>query len=909
MRWSEEIRSAFAGRGAVADEDVVAELAQHADAAYEAARAEGLPADQARAQVATLIEGWCRTRRVRRRRHRSAVVPAPPAGSSGLSGLALDVAYGLRLLRRQPGAALLTVLTLALAVGATTTLASVAYGVLARPLPWPDAGRLVRVAESREGGTITRPIVTNVTYHSWLDATRTLDGLAGFSAGSHTLDPGDGPIRVRGAAATASLFEVLGAVPLRGRLLAAGGEAPADVALISERLWRRHFGASDEAVGRVITLDDERVPIVGVLPDSFGFPEPETDVWMPMQVRPFEIESDTVLSLSFFSAVGRLAPDATPEQASREATAAVRAAPPVGMVATAIFGSQGPATVAVTPLADAMTADVRPAVLVLLAGVALLFATAIGGLAAMQVARSLSRRREVAIRAAIGAGSGRLARQLVVEHLTVGLIGGAAGLGLAAICHQALPALLPADFPRLNDIVLDWRIGVLAAGLALAASLATAAFPMLQARRLDLVASLAEGGQAPVGAGRRSPVARLRALVVVAQVAATVVLLVGAGLVGRSFMALLHHDRGYDPMNVLTARLPLTAAYAGPIAQQIFDEIIARIGAHPAVTRAAYGGSAPFMTGSSLLAFELRGPDAGVEAPRSAKAELAIVSPGFIDALGMRVEEGRAFGDADTLTSEPVAIVSRAFARAYFGEKTLDAALPLGFLDGRQANDVSPRPRWRVVGVVADVAPAEVTEPSPPTIYVSTSQLDGRGFSVPDARFVIRTAGEPAAVAPALASIVRELVPSVPLASVVTMEDRIATSLSRPRLYAVLMAGFSGFALLVAAVGLFAMLSHGVAARRRELGVRVALGATRPEVLRLVLADGLRLTLAGVALGVGATVLAGRYVETLLFGVTTRDPASFVAGVVVVVAGALLASGVPAVKASRVDPIEVLKAG
>lgn len=913
MNWTREIERAFAARDRSADADVVTELAQHAEAAYAAARADGVDTAAARERVRALIDGWCGARPASARRPATALPPAPPSGSSGLAGLGLDVAYGLRLLRRQPGATLLTVTTLALAIGATTTLASVAYGVLARPLPWPQADRLVRLAESREGGTISRPIVTNLSYRVLAGRGTALDGLGAFMSVDRTLTADNQPIRVQTAGATTSLFDLLGARPLRGRLFTAGDETASDVAVVSERLWRQQFGASDDAVGRVVTLDDDRVAVIGVLPNDFRFPDLETDVWTPMHVRPFEVEDGEVRSVSFFGAIGRLAPGATATQASDEATAAVRGAPPVGMVATAVFGSQGPATVSVTPLAEAMTAEVRPAVLVLLAGVGLLFVTAIGGLAAMQVARSLSRRREVAIRAALGAGSGRLARQLVVEHLAAGLAGGAAGLGLAAVCHQALPALLPADFPRLQDVVLDWRIGVLAAGLAVLASLATTTFPVLHARRLDLVGSLADGGQAPVGGGLRSPVARLRAIVVVAQVGATVVLLVGAGLVGRSFLALINHDRGYDPVNLLTARLPLGSTHPRAIAQQTFDDIVSRLSGRPGVLRASYGGFAPFMSGGSLLAFQLEDGNAGVDEPRNVKAELALVSPGFIEALGMRIEEGRAFGPSDTITSEPVAIVNRAFAREYFGERTLNAALPLSFLDGQRTpepHDEPPaRDAWRVVGIVQDLAPARVTDPSPATIYVSTAQLDGQGFAVSDARFVIRTTGDPAAMAPVLATIVRELVPAVPLASVMTMEDRISTSLSRPRLYAVLLTAFSGFALLVAALGLFAMLSHGVAARRRELGVRLALGATRLEVLRLVLRDGLVLTMAGVTVGTGVTLVAGRYVEALLFGVTTRDPASFVIGITAVVAGALIASGVPAARASKVDPIEVLRSG
>lgn len=904
MNWRDEVRQSFANTGVSPDEDVVLELAQHADAAYESGRADGLSQDEARARVRHLVDGWCRAAPVARRRHRAIAPPAPPASSSGLAGLWLDVVYGIRLMRRQPGAAAITVLTIALAIAATTTLASVAYGVLARPLPWPDADRLVRVQETREGATRSRPIMTNVAYHSWLAAANTIDGLAGYSATTATIDTGDGPERVRAALATATLFDLLGATPVRGRLFTADDERADDVALISHGLWQRRFGTAEDVVGRLMDVAGDRHTIIGVLPAGFGFPDRDTQVWTPMLVDPLKLVDGHQLSLGMFSGLGRLAPGATADAAALEATTATRNGPPVGMVATAVFGSQGEPEIRVVPLAEAMTGDVRPALLVLLSGVALLFTTAVGGIATMQVARAMSRRREVAIRAAIGAGAGRLARQLLLEHLAVGLAGGAAGLVLAAALHASLPGLLPADFPRIDDIVLDWRIALLAATLAVGASIATAAFPLMQARRLSLVSSLSEDGRAPLGARLRSPVARLRAAAMVAQVAMTVVLLVGAMLIGRSFVALTAFDRGYDPVNLLTATLPMSGTVAPTSTfRQTFDEVAARLRALPGVRDAAYAGSAPFLPGGALLGMQLAaGPDSE---PRSAKANLWVVSPGFIETLGLRVLEGRALAASDSASAEPVAMVNRSFAREYLGERPLDEFLPLGFLEGR-GEPAPDRNQWRIVGVLDDVAAADVAEPTPPQIIVSTSQLGG-GFGVSDARFVVRTDGDPQQVVPAFRSIARELAGSAPLDSIMTMEDRISASLSRPRLYTLLLGGFSGFALLVAGVGLFAVLSHGVAARRRELGVRLALGATPRGLLGLVLRDGLTLTVVGVVFGVGIAAMASRSLDALLFGVSASDPASYVTGAAVIAAISVLACAAPAVRAARVDPVTVLR--
>jgi predicted permease len=387
----------------------------------------------------------------------------------------------------------------------------------------------------------------------------------------------------------------------------------------------------------------------------------------------------------------------------------------------------------------------------------------------------------------------------------------------------------------------------------------------------------------------------------------TVVLLVGATLVCRSFVALTAFDRGYDPVNLLTATLPMSNGSISTSAfRQSFDDIADRLRALPGVRNAAYAGAAPFMPGGALLGMQLGAGQGGADSePRSAKANLWVMSPGFVEALGLRVVEGRALAASDTASAEPVAMVNRAFAREYLGDRPLDGFLPLGFLGGR-GEPLPGRSQWRIVGVLDDVAPADVSEPTPPQIIVSTLQLSG-SFGVTDARFVVRTEGDPRQVVPAFRTIARELAGSAPLDSIMTMEDRISASLSRPRLYTLLLGGFSGFALLVAGVGLFAVLSHGVAARRRELGVRLALGATPRGLLALVLRDGLTLTVAGLVFGVGVAAMASRYLDALLFGVSASDPASYVTGAAVVAAIAVIACAAPALRAARVDPVAVLR--
>jgi predicted permease len=660
----------------------------------------------------------------------------------------------------------------------------------------------------------------------------------------------------------------------------------------------RRFGGDAAAIGRSIVVTGKPRTIVGVMPPRFDFPSSEISLWTPMRVQPLEISANgTQLSLQMFACLARLAAGATPEAAESEATSAVRGGPQLGMVGTAVFGGDGPAVVRARRQQDVMTSEIRSGVLLLLAGVALLFATATAGLATLQVARAVARRREVAIRAAIGAGTSRLARQLVIEHVTVGMIGGLAGLAFAAALHRALPSILPADFPRLDDIVLDWRLALVGIALAIVASLVAALFPALQAGRLRLVPALVEQTLAPIGGRLRTPALRLRAGMIVGQIAVTVVLLVGAGLLGRSFVAMMDVDRGYNPTNVLTARLPIdSASLPAEARRDLLERILARLQSTAGVTSAAYGVSAPFMPGYSTLGFRLRATESRTGQPRSVQADQIVVSPGYVKALGLRVAEGRDFTADDVSAAEPVVIVNREFARQYLREPSVGLVLPLG----------SRRPGGgsTVVGIIDDIAPSEPGETARPEILRLARHTDD---SLDDVKLVVRTSGDPTIVIPALRTIAKAEAPDLPIESVVTMSDRLSASLARPRLYAMLLAAFAGFALLVAGVGLFGVLAHGVAARRRELGVRLALGATPAGLIGLIVRQSLFLALPGLLIGAAAARIASSYAASLMFGVTARDLPTYVMVTTIVLITVALAGFVPARRAARTDPSEALR--
>ena len=901
MDWTREVRDLLGRYQADPDEQVILELAQHAAAAFEAERADGRSAEDASARIRQQVDVWCRdVASYPRRRSAVPAVTPPPMSASGLTGWVHDIRYGLRRLRRDRAFTLAAIVTTALGIGAVGTLFSVAYGVLLRPLPWPDADRLVRLWETREGGTRSLPrILTNRTYHAWADRPDTISGLAAWT-GVRTVTFGDDgqDARVPAVPVSSSLFALLGVQPLLGSVFSesrTGAELPREVVL-SHGLWLERFGGVRDVVGKTVAVDGTSRVIVGVMPAAFQFPNPEVRAWLPFRVPAVQSKDGTTVSLSMFSAIARLRPGATADQAAAEATSRARGSSRPGLVDIAIFGTKGEAVIHAMPHAAFVTREVREPVIAFLAAVGLLFVTAVASISSMQLARAAARRREIAMRAALGAGSGRLARQLLVESALLGLLGGAAGLGLTAALHASLPWLLPADFPRLTDVKLDARVVLVGSVVSLLAGLAFGLLPAWQVRRLSLVEALTEDSLAPIGMAGRSSVSRMRALIMAGQVAVAAFLLVGAALLGRTFAALWTADRGYEPGNVLTARLLLPDRLMKPEVRSAFlRDLMDRVRAMPGVRSSGFTTILPLVNVESLYGFKLPGRGGNIV---EAQAATRTVSPGYFEALGIRVAAGRTFTDTDTVSSPRIVVVNRAFVRAYLDGDGIGAMLPIGLEDGVD--------RWMIAGVIEDVQPLSRGEPARPEIYVSFRQLaDGVRFDEP--LLVARMDREPAALVPHVRRVVADLHPGVHLDSIMTMEDRLMTSLARPRLYAVLLGGFAGLALLIAGVGLFGVLAYGVAQRRREIGVRAALGATPGELVRLVVRQGAAITIAGLAVGLIGAYIAAAWIGGFLFGVTPRDPLSFVAVPVVLFVVAALAAFVPARRAATIDPLRAMR--
>ena len=578
----------------------------------------------------------------------------------------------------------------------------------------------------------------------------------------------------------------------------------------------------------------------------------------------------------------------------------------MGFAARALFGAVGPIDVSAVLELHAITADVRPAILVLLAAVALLLITATANVASLQLACATTRRREMAVRAAIGAGQRRIVRQLLIENAMVGLCGGAAGLALAAGLQQWLPSLLPAGFPRLDAVALDMRVLSFALAVSVLASLACGLLPAWHTRRVNLVETLSEDGVAPIGGAMRSPMARTRALIMVGQVAIACMLLVGAALLTRSFVSLVRADRGYDPVNVLTARLPLPG-YPAERRSQLLDALLERLRVVPGVTHAAYGTALPFVSFGGFTAFTMRSPrNPDVEV--NVQAAQRVVSPHYFDAMRLRLVAGRTLTEADTTATPPVIVVNRTFARQYLGEHPLGFHIPP---HGPRAGGIrfaDEHADWEVVGMVDDMR-QDVDSPLQPEIFASIKQITTRSTNLGfDPILVIRTAADPTTYVSTLQRLVQEQAPTLALDSVMTMEDRVMTSLAKPRLYAVVLAWFGVFALLIAGVGLFGVLSFSVAQRTREIGVRSALGAQARDIVALVLRQTLWIVGIGVLFGLAAALSGVRLLSTFLYGISPHDPLTFVTVPIVIVVVAVVACLVPARRAAKVDPLTALRA-
>ena len=805
-----------------------------------------------------------------------------------------DIRYAIRQLARRPGFTAVLGLTLALAIGANTAVFSVVHAVLLRPLPYPDQERLAMVWTQFPSQDLMEFPASAPEYLEYREQNRSFEHLSGFVASAQTLT-GDGePERVQGVFATADLFPVLGVEPVAGRVFGPDDDAPgaAPVILVSEGLWERRWASDPALLGRDVLVNGQPATVVGVLPSEVRFPTPDTELWLPLGLDP---ASPGGRASHYLSLVGRLRPGVTPDVAATELDAlqARWAADPANDHEW--NGAGHPAVL--EPLVDEIVGDVRRSLLVLLGAVGVVLLIACANVANLLLVRGEGRQREMSVRTAMGAGRRRIVRQLVTESALTALVGGAGGLALGWLGVEALRALAPSGLPRVEEIAVHPPVLLFSLGVTLLAGLVFGLAPALQAGRLDVQASLREEGRGTVGRGRF----RARQLLVVSEMAMAVVLLVAAGLLIQSFFRLRAVDPGFRAESVLTMQVNLpTAGYpeAGDVTG-FYRDLLPRLAALPGVTSAAAVRTAPL--GGSLPPndIEIEGVTVptGPDAP-PLNADVQVVTPGFFETMGIALHEGRAFDERDAEDAPLVAVVSASMARRFWGERS-----PLGDRVAQTGRELG-----EIVGVVGDVHHEGLDAEPRPTLYLVHAQSPRTWFPVRGMTLTLRSAVEPTALVSAVRREVQAADPSLPVFRVQTLEQAVDASTSTQRFSMLLQLVFAAVALLLAAVGIYGVISYSVAQRTREIGIRMALGADRSRVLRLVVGQGMALAAVAVGVGLVVALLAGRVMASLLYGVSPRDPATFaaVAGVLTLVA--LLACWVPARRASGVAPQTALRA-
>ncbi len=800
-----------------------------------------------------------------------------------------DVRFGMRSLRRSPLTAGAALLALALGIGANCAIFSVVNGVLLEPLPYPDPDRIVLIRESNPGMGYPTFSVASQNFLDWRQQSRSFTALAALDTASVSLTGRGEPQKLRAATVSADFWQVFGVARMRGgagRVFTAAEDTPANhrVAVLADGFWRRRFGADPAIVGSSLTLDGESYTVVGVAPPRFDMPS-HRDLWLPLAVDPAKADRGA----HTFLVAGRLRPGVSLQGATTEMVGIA------GRLARQFPATNEGWTVRLIGLRENMVQLIRPALLVLVAAVAAVLLIACLNVANLLLVRMASRERELALRTALGASRGRLVRQVLTESVLLSLGGGLLGLLLAVWGVHALVALGGNKIPRADSIAVDWKALAFTLGVAVGTGLLFGLIPALQSSGGHLHASLKEGGRAVAG-GARGRLAR-QALVL-SEVAVALVLLVAAGLLIKSFSRLHSLDPGFRSQGVLTVALaPAELRYHEPKRQIAFYRaLLARVAQLPGVDQA--GTAYPLPLSSDRMILNFAAGDRPFPRPQDAPAaNVRFVSPGFFRTLGVRLLKGRVFDDHDTDATTPVAVINRTLAdKLWPGGDALNKRLTL---DDPHDKDV----RWMtVVGVVGDVRHLSLDRDPGDEIY--TAQLQSPQLN---STLVVHTAGDPRTLATPIRRVVQDLDHDLPVDQAQTMDEVVAASLASNRFNTVLLGLFAGLALVLAAVGVYGVVSYTVDQRTHEIGIRMALGAHRDDVLGLVLRQGMILVLIGLGLGLAVAFAATRQLASLVYGVSTNDPWTFAIVALVLAAVALAANFLPARRATRIDPLIALR--
>ena len=810
-------------------------------------------------------------------------------GFRSLEMLWQDFRFGLRMLAKKPGFTAVAVIALALGIGANSAIFSVVHTVLLRPLPYRDADRIVMVWEDGTAHGFPINVTSAANYIDWRDQNQVFETMAIVGRASFNLTGAGEPERIDGRRVSSSLFPLLAVDPVLGRTFLPEEDSPGAnrVVILSHGLWQRRFGMRPDVIGQHLTLNGQSYEVVGVMPPHFHFPSRDDQLWVPIAFTPQQAANRGDNS---FEAIARLKPGVSREQADAEMD-----------TITARLQQQYPNVVktqgsVVIPLHEQLVGDIKPALLILLGAVGFVLLIACANVANLLLVRAAARQKEIAVRLALGAGRRRLIRQLLTESILLSAIGGAVGL-LVALCGVSLlKTFIPKEIGQVTAVGIDANVLVFTLGVSLLTGLIFGLAPALQASKFNLNETLKEGGR-DSAVGRRGN--RLRSFLVVAEVAISLVLLIGAGLLINSFLRLRNIDPGFHSKNLLTMRIALPREKYPDHAKRkaFYGELLSRVEALPGVRSAAVSNWIPLTLQGDTFGISIEGrPDPGAQ--EMPDIVTRVVSPGYFNTMGIELLRGRPFADGQDRTDTAlVAIISETMARRLWpGEDPLGKRIK----PGRSDSDME----WiTVVGVAKDVRQFELTAEPRLQMYLPYSQPS---FFVPG-HLVVRTEVEPASLTAPVREAVWAIDKDQPVSDIRSMEEIFSESIARQRFSMLLLAIFAGVAMLLGAVGIYGVVSYSVAQRAHEIGVRMALGAPRGNVLRMVVGQGLKLVLLGVGIGLVAASVLTRLMESLLFGISATDPATFVAISVVLVAAATLASYIPARRATRIDPLIALR--
>jgi predicted permease len=823
------------------------------------------------------------------------------AGAS-FDSLLQDLQYGARMLRKNPGFSAIAIFTLALGIGASTAVFSLVNAVLLKPLPYPNSQQIVFPWRQPPAGL-------NLGYDEmpwgrpdflfFARESKSFQSVAAFKSDSFNLTGSGDAARLDGLRASAGFFPSLGISPIVGRTFTAEEDQAGHehVVVLSYRLWRDRFGSDTQILGRVLQLNNESYTVIGVMPQGFVFPRAdempnsfpfprETQLWVPLALVPGPIipGEDSELAV-----IGRLQPGITPAQAQSEVNLMSK------RLEDFFPGGKGWFGMKVTSMQRQISGDMRRPLLLILGAVGVVLLIACSNVAGLLLSRSLARTKEFTLRAALGAGKWRLMRQLLTEALILAGIGGIAGILIAKTAIHFVKFFAPPNIPRLGEVTLDMRVVLFALAVTFVTGILFGLAPAIAGSRDNLVESLKEGGQR---AGSSPTGAKLRNVLLISEVALALVLVISAGLLTRTFLHLLKVDPGFNPTRVLTFELtlPATKYTDQPQIVALYQKTLQSIRSLPGVESAGITATTPL--GGATESTSIRLPDHPLQDPKArAFSNYTMISPGYFAAAGTPILRGRDFLDSDTADSQPVTIINSAMAKKFWpGEDAI----------GKQVAPASKKyPAETIIGIVADVKRLSLREDPPPEMYVPYNQKVWPSLLTMDV--ILRTKVDPASLTDGVRNALRSVDPDLPMAKISTLDTIVDDSMTLPRFAMFVLGSFAGLALLLASVGMYGVISYFVGQRTREIGVRVALGAQRRDVFEMVLGQGARLAVIGIALGLLAALATTRMMVSFLYGVQPIDPLTFAALPFLLLSIALLACYIPARRAMRVDPMVALR--